>query len=87
MPGSSGSASGGHRFQRRREQGQIVDHPLNRRVIALAPEDLRPIPTVILASGGPDKVPAIRAALALGIVDTIVTDERSAAAVLGLPGA
>lgn len=68
-------------------KGQVVDHPLNRRVIALSPEDLRPIPTVILASGGPDKVPAIRAALALGIVDTIVTDERSAAAVLGLPGA
>jgi DNA-binding transcriptional regulator LsrR (DeoR family) len=65
--------------------GRLVDHPLNRRVIALSPEDLRPIPKVILASGGPDKVPAIRAALTLGIVDTIVTDERSATAVLASP--
>lgn len=62
--------------------GKVVDHPLNRRVIALSPEDLRPIPKVILASGGRDKIPALRATLKLGIVDAIVTDEQSAAAVL-----
>jgi DNA-binding transcriptional regulator LsrR (DeoR family) len=64
------------------EHGRIVDHPLNRRVIALSPENLRDIETVILASGGRDKAPALRAALRLGVVDVLVTDESAAAAVL-----
>jgi DNA-binding transcriptional regulator LsrR (DeoR family) len=62
--------------------GKAVDHPLNRRVIALSPEDLRPIETVIVASGGMDKVPALRATLRLGVVDVLVTDEKAAAGIL-----
>ena len=62
--------------------GKAVDHPLNRRVIALSPEDLRPIETVIVASGGMDKVPALRGALRLGVVDVLVTDEKAAAGIL-----
>ena len=51
-------------------------------MIALSPEDLRPIETVIVASGGMDKVPALRATLRLGVVDVLVTDENAAAGIL-----
>lgn len=64
------------------KNGQIVDHPLNRRVIALSPDYLRDIATVIVASGGMDKVPVLRATLTTGVVDVLVTDERAAAAIL-----
>lgn len=63
-------------------RGEVVDHPLNRRVIGLPPEALRNVRTVILASGGLDKVTVIRAALRLGVIDILVTDERTAQAIL-----
>lgn len=63
-------------------EGALVDHPLNRRVIGLAPGYLRDVGTVILPSGGLDKVPVLRAALKLGIVDVLVTDEKTAEAIL-----
>lgn len=68
-------------------EGQLLDHPLNRRVIGLEPEALRRIPTVIAVAGGAAKAPAIRAALRGGYVDVLVTDAEAAAAVLTLEGA
>ena len=62
--------------------GQLVDHPLNRRVIGLAPDALRNVRTVILASGGLDKVTILRAALRHGSIGMLVTDERTAEAIL-----
>lgn len=62
--------------------GRLVDHALNRRVIGLAPEALRNIRTVILASGGLDKATALRAVLRLGVVEILVTDEQTAQAIL-----
>lgn len=62
--------------------GNLVDHPLNRRVIALEPAALRDIPCVVLASGGPHKVPVVRGALIGGYVDVVVTDEETARQVL-----
>jgi DNA-binding transcriptional regulator LsrR (DeoR family) len=62
--------------------GKLVDHPLNRRVIGLAPHILRDVETVILPSGGLEKVPVLRAALRMGIVDVMITDEVTAAAIL-----
>jgi len=64
------------------ENGELVDHPLNRRVIALPPKALRDVKTVILASGGTDKVAVLRAALRLGVVNVLVTDERAAEGIL-----
>lgn len=64
--------------------GQLVDHPINRRVIGLAPADLAGIETVILASGGRDKAAVLRGALRLGVVDVLVTDEGAAEAILAL---
>lgn len=63
-------------------KGQVVDHPLNRRVIALRPEDLRDIPCVIVASGGRDKVGALHGALVAAYVDVLITDEETAQAIL-----
>jgi lsr operon transcriptional repressor len=60
-------------------EGRPIDHPINERVIGIGLEDLRRIPDVILAAGGAHKQPIIRAVLGLGVVDTLVTDEATAA--------
>lgn len=67
------------------ENGEIVDHPLNRRVLAFPPGDLKAIPSVILVTGGVERHVAIRAALRKGIVDTVVTDEKTAALICARP--
>ena len=63
-------------------EGRLVDHPLNGRVLSISPGDLAAVETVILASGGPDKVPVLRGALTLGVVDVLVTDAATASALL-----
>ena len=64
------------------EEGTIVDHPLNERVVGLPPAELKRLPHTILASGGLDKVKTIRGALKGRYVNTLITDESTAAAVL-----
>ena len=64
--------------------GNIVDHPLNRRAIALSPEHLKSVPCVIMASGGADKTGVLHGALHAGIPDVLITDEKTAAAVLAI---
>ena len=64
------------------EGGRPVDHPLNERVMAISPLELKAIPDSILASGGAHKAPIVRAVLSAGYVKRIVTDEECAAAVL-----
>jgi len=66
--------------------GRVVDHPLNRRVIALPLPDLARIRTVILVAGGPAKIPVIRSALLARHVNVLITDEDSASALLGCAG-
>ncbi len=63
-------------------RGRPVDHPINERVIGIGIPDLAGIPNVILAAGGAHKVPVISALLGLGLVNTFVTDEGTARAVL-----
>jgi len=63
-------------------EGRPVDHPINERVIGIGLADLARIPNVILAAGGDHKVPVLRAVLGLGLVNTFVTDETTAAALL-----
>jgi DNA-binding transcriptional regulator LsrR (DeoR family) len=65
--------------------GRPMDHPVNERVIGVRLGDLARIPNVILAAGGPHKVPVLRAILGLGHIDTLVTDEATARAVLEAP--
>lgn len=64
------------------ESGTPVDHPVNQRVIGIGLDDLAAIPNVILAAGGAHKVAIITAMLARGSIDTFVTDERTARALL-----
>ena len=64
--------------------GSLVDHPLNRRVMACDPTTLQNIPKVILASGGIEKVPIMRATLALTKAKVVVTEEATAAALVAL---
>ncbi len=63
-------------------QGRPVDHPINERVIGIGLADLARIPNVILAAGGVPKGPVIRAILGLGHINTFVTDEATARALL-----
>lgn len=58
--------------------GLPVDHPLNQRVIAMPPADLKSIPTSILISGGMYKAEIIHAILCAGYVNCLVTDEAVA---------
>jgi len=58
--------------------GQTIDHPLNRRAIALPLGDLSRIPTVILASGGRNKTAAIAGALRARLASVIICDEDTA---------
>lgn len=60
------------------EQGRIVDHALNHRVVGLPPADLGRVPISILASGGAEKVPIMRGVLRAGYVNRLITDERTA---------
>jgi DNA-binding transcriptional regulator LsrR (DeoR family) len=62
--------------------GRVVDADVNERVIAIPPDALRTIETVILVSGGLEKTAVIRAALRGGYANVLVTDEATAAAIV-----
>jgi DNA-binding transcriptional regulator LsrR (DeoR family) len=62
--------------------GNFVDHPLNRRVVALAPTKLAAIPSVVLASGGRNKVLPLLGALKGKLVNVLITDESAARGIL-----
>jgi DNA-binding transcriptional regulator LsrR (DeoR family) len=64
------------------EFGRPVDHPLNGRVMALTPDELRAYPISILASGGLPKLKIIGAILHARYVRRLVTDEGVAEALL-----
>lgn len=66
------------------DEGQLVDHPLNSRVVALSPEKLRGIPCVVIASGGKSKTAALRGVLKGGMCDVLITDEQTAKAILAM---
>ncbi|MBZ6077881.1 sugar-binding transcriptional regulator [Microvirga puerhi] len=60
------------------ENGRLIDHPLNRRAIALPLDDLSRIPTVVLASGGANKTLAVAGALRAKRATVLVCDEDTA---------
>ena len=64
--------------------GKPIDHPINRRAIALPLAELTHIPNVIFASGGANKVEAIAAALLSGLASALVCDEDTARAAMAL---
>ena len=66
------------------DEGRLVDHPLNSRVVALSPGKLRGIPCVVIASGGKSKTAALRGVLKGGMCDVLITDEQTASAILAM---
>lgn len=64
------------------EYGRPVKHPLNDRVMALSPQELKAYPISILASGGMGKFPVIRGILNARYIRRLVTDESVAEALL-----
>jgi Transcriptional regulator, contains sigma factor-related N-terminal domain len=60
------------------ENGLPIDHPLNRRAIALPLDDLSRIPTVVLTSGGANKTRAVAGALRAKRASVLVCDEDTA---------
>lgn len=63
-------------------EGQAIDHPINERVIGIGLDDLHGVGNVILAAGGANKLAVNRAVLRRGVVNTFVTDEATARALL-----
>lgn len=64
-------------------KGQPVIHEVDERIIGPTLEQIRAIPRVIGVAGGADKVDVIRAALRGGLLDVLVTDEKSAEKLVG----
>lgn len=58
--------------------GEAIDHPLNRRTVAITLGDLRKIKRVVLVSGGAKKFAVTRAALRGRYPSVLVTDEETA---------
>jgi DNA-binding transcriptional regulator LsrR (DeoR family) len=65
-------------------EGQLIDHPINQRVLAVPFEELRNIDEFLLVGGGSNKIMSIRAALKIGMVTTLVTDDQTATELLTL---
>jgi DNA-binding transcriptional regulator LsrR (DeoR family) len=65
-------------------EGKIVDHPVNRRVVAVDLEDLRRVPRIVVAAGGRRKVAAIRAALKATGAGVLITEEGAARGLLDI---
>ncbi|MBW4036481.1 MAG: sugar-binding transcriptional regulator [Proteobacteria bacterium] len=65
-------------------QGQVLDHPINRRVLAADPASLRGTPGLVLVSGGWAKVPSLLAAIRLLAPRVLITDEIAAEGLLRL---
>ena len=64
--------------------GKVVDHPVNRRVVAVGLDDLRRVPRIVVAAGGRRKVAAIRAALKGTGAGVLITEEGAARGLLGI---
>ncbi len=68
------------------DRGHVLDVPENERVVALHPDRLAGIDTVIGVAGGIGKANAITAVLRAKRVDVLVTDAASAQAALAMHG-
>lgn len=67
-------------------EGRLVDHPLNQRVVGVAPHDLAGVGCRVMVAGGADKLPMLRAVMAAHHADVLITDEQSAAGLCGGAG-
>lgn len=68
------------------QEGRRIDHPINDRIVGTDLENIKRIARVIGVAGGAEKVRAVRAALRGGLVNVLVTDDRTAASLLEQAG-
>ena len=66
--------------------GGFVKTPLDDRVIGMSLEELSKIGRVIALAGGQSKTAAIRGALRTGVIDLLITDQFTAARLVGQEG-
>lgn len=59
-------------------EGQVVDHPINRKVIGISLEQLKHVNHVVGLAFGLHKIDSIKAALKSGCIQMLVTDETTA---------
>ena len=64
--------------------GRVLDIPENDRVVALHPDQLAKIPSVIGVAGGTSKAAAISAILRARLIDVLVTDAEAAFALIAM---
>jgi deoxyribonucleoside regulator len=69
-------------------RGEVLDIPLNRRIVGLDPSSMGKIGDVVVVTTGNAKVGPLAAALRGGHIDSLITDTATASAVLkaGVPG-
>ena len=63
-------------------EGRKVAHPIYERIVGTGLETIKSIPRVIGVAGGREKVAVIRAALCGGLINVLVTDDRTASQLL-----
>ncbi|WP_027232318.1 sugar-binding domain-containing protein [Phyllobacterium sp. UNC302MFCol5.2] len=64
-------------------EGKLVDHMINRMVMAIDLDIVARIPNVVIAAGGSSKVEAIKAALKVVPARVLITDSQTATALIG----
>lgn len=64
------------------DSGDVLDHPLNDRVISATPKMLQQARKIVLASGGWEKLSVLRASLSLIKPHVLITDEHVAESLL-----
>lgn len=79
---SSAGAVGDLLFHFFDEEGRVVGHEINDRVMSVGIDRLRKAPIRLLASGGPDKVRALIGAMKLVEPTVFITDEVTAASMM-----
>lgn len=67
-------------------EGRLIDHPINQRVMSAPIETMQAAPVRVLTSGGPTKIDTIIGAMRLLKPTVFITDEITAAKVLGRAG-
>ena len=60
------------------KNGELVDHPINRRVMSMPIENLKTVSKRVLISGGNDKVEALLGGIQLVNANVIITNESTA---------
>lgn len=68
-----------------REDGSVIETDLGRRRISVSADELMRTPRVLAVAGSVEKAAAIAAVARSGILTSLVTDDRAAAALLRLP--